>query len=244
MFAGFTEGASERSVQTDRHVFRNGRIFADRQTGQGAIDHFAERIEIVGGIGLSLAGEQFRRHESGGADQRTFAIQSNQPNIGERGTSVHPEDVVRLDVPVDQTVLVQFLQTREQTVQHGRDLLAVHPPKFVQPVGERVCQIFALTVIEVVSGVHDAADPFPGDFDKADIEQVRMAAVLVISEAREFAFGITALIGDDLDSHPGAGGIHIGEPDFAVSAPPGFLTQRAAADLIAALIFHNARVPV
>ena len=232
----------EGGIRADGHVFRDGRIFAHGESGQRAVDHLAQRIKVIGGVGLSLAGQGFRGHESGRAGQRAPAAQGDESGIGEGGPSVHPEDVVRFDVAVDKPSLMEFLQTVQQAVEHGEDLLAVHPSVFVQTVGQGVGEIFAAALVEVVGGIHGIADMVVGDLDVTDLEQVRMIAVPVVFESGEFAFGIIFAAVKDLQRHAGADGV-FGEPNFPVGSGSAFLPERASAEGVAGLTDHSGRSP-
>ena len=138
---------------------------------------------------------------------------------------------------------VQFLQPCKQTVEHESDLSAVHPPGSLQTVGEGIRQIFPLPSIEIVGGIHRAADPIFGDLDVADLEQIRMIALPVVSKSGQFPFGIAAVIGDDFQRDARSDRI-FRQPHLAVGAAAAFLQQCAVAKPITVPVYHRSTTPV
>ena len=103
---GCPEGIPECHIHTERNLLRKRRIRADRQSGESAIDHLSQGIKIICGSGGGIAIQDLRRNKPRRSGKASFSGGSNQPCISKDSTPVHPENIIRFDVPVDQSVLM------------------------------------------------------------------------------------------------------------------------------------------
>ena len=227
-------------IQTERQILRNGGIFPGSKSGQRTVDNFAQCVKVIAWLGNSTRFQQTRRDETGRADQRVFSCRSDQSGIGKSRSAIDPQNIIRLDVPVNQTVFVQFLQARQQTFQHGHDLFSIQPTIPVQLFCKSVRLIFPVSAIQIIGGIHGVADQLLRDLHVPDLQQVRVVAIFVIPQPFQFPSGKLFL--QDLQRNFVADS-SFRKPYFAIAAFTAFLQQRAGTKLIACFIHHIWRTP-
>ena len=172
--AGFHIERQDDPDLLKRDLLRNGREKHRVHPGPGAVDDFADGVQVAGArlVGCRIAGH-FRGHEAGGPKGRVDrAVQrvGQQAVVGQLRFLVEKDDVVRLDVAMREPGVVKVPDGRQHLVCQTQDLFRPEPTVPDDAVRERV-RLVVRPLRQIVRRRHDAPDASAGelpDFQNGD----------------------------------------------------------------------------
>ena len=170
-----------------------GRLFGvafRRVAGDGAVEDFAQRVEVGGGRGVDAV-QEFGREVSGrSGDGDGLVHGAGETWVGELGHAVDEDDVLWLDVAVEHPRVVDDLQAVEERVDECEGLVGGEALPVAESFRKRVGAVFVGGVGGVVRGLHDIEK---ASVVESAMENLQQRGLLggqrhVVAEALEFIF--------------------------------------------------------